>query len=224
MEEQQDYSLKDRLMILIIPTIVFLSFKILTATWTVTIIGQEKVDKIWADGKRVCYAAWHGRFLPVIYTHRKQNVSLMISWHRDGELLARVVHKLGFTTVRGSTSVGGPRALVGMVKAAKEVDLGLTPDGPKGPNRIVQPGVTYISQRAEIPIVPLGISANSFWRFKSWDGFTIPKPFSKVLMLLGEPMWVKQESSGNGLEKANLELQKNLNHWTEKADNYFIRK
>jgi len=223
MEASQNFNLKDRLLICIVCIIAFIAFKLLATSWRITLVGQEKVDKIWLGGKRVCYAIWHGRFLPFIHTHRKQKVSLLISWHRDGEYLARVVRKLGFTTVRGSSTRGGLRAVAGMIKASKDYDLGLTPDGPKGPSRIVQPGVIYISQRAKIPIVPLGISANSFWRLKSWDGFTIPKPFSKIVMLVGEPIWVKQEFSDNCLERTSSELQNNLNHCTEEADNYFIR-
>jgi lysophospholipid acyltransferase (LPLAT)-like uncharacterized protein len=221
METQQDYSLKDKLFIWIIPPIAFIAFKLIARTWNIRIIGQDNVDKIWSAGKRVCYAGWHGRFLPFLHTHCKEDVRLLISLHRDGELLARVVRKLGFTTIRGSSTRGGRRAIAEMCKVINCYDIALTPDGPVGPYREVQPGITYISQRAEVPIVPVGISANSFWRSKSWDGFTVPKPFSKIVMLIGEPMWVKKESSGNGLEEANLELQINLNQWTEIADNYF---
>jgi lysophospholipid acyltransferase (LPLAT)-like uncharacterized protein len=223
MEAQQDYSLKDKLFIWTIPPIAFISFKLIARTWNISIVGQDNVEKIWSAGKRVCYAGWHGRFIPFLHTHCKQEVRLLISLHRDGELLARVVKKLGFSTIRGSSSVGGRRAMVEMYKVIKNYDIALTPDGPVGPYREVQPGITYLSKRAEVPIVPVGISANSFWRIKSWDGFTIPKPFSKIVMLMGEPMWVKPNSSGNWLEVANLELQKILNQCTHQADSYFIR-
>jgi lysophospholipid acyltransferase (LPLAT)-like uncharacterized protein len=108
-----------------------------------------------------------------------------------------------------------------MVKASEQSDVALTPDGPKGPNRKVQPGMTYISQRGEVPIVPLGISAESYWRLKSWDGFTIPKPFSRVIILTGDPIAVSKELPEENLAMMNQLLEDSLNKWTDRADSYF---
>ncbi|MCI0531335.1 MAG: lysophospholipid acyltransferase family protein [candidate division Zixibacteria bacterium] len=221
MESRQNFSFKDRILISVISSLGFVLLLLLAKSWRIKLEGQEKVDRTHISGKRVCYALWHGRFLPFIYTHRRQGVRVLISWHRDGEYLTRIVRRLGFSPVRGSSTKGGARAVAEMVRASERSDVALTPDGPKGPNRKVQPGMTYISQKGDVPIVPLGISAESYWRLKSWDRFTIPKPFSRVIVLTGDPIAVSKELPGENLDKMNQMLEESLNQWTDRADSYF---
>ena len=184
--------------------------------------GEENLDRIRKEKKSVIYAFWHGRMLIFTYSHRKRKIHVLISQHRDGEYIARIIHKLGFVSVRGSSTRGGSKALFEMCeKATSGFDVGVTPDGPKGPGFKVHPGIIYVAQRSGMPIVPITNSAENRWNLSSWDRFLIPKPFSKTVIMLGEPTFVSPESTPEELEEKRKELEKRMLELTEKADTYF---
>jgi lysophospholipid acyltransferase (LPLAT)-like uncharacterized protein len=127
------------------------------------------------------FTLWHGQMLPLLWTHRGQGVSVLISEHRDGEIIARAATALGFRTIRGSTFRGPDRALAGLVRELRAGhDVAVTPDGPRGPAGQFAPGALIAAQRANAPIVSVGAAATRVWKLKSWDGFIIPKPFARV--------------------------------------------
>lgn len=200
------------------PILIFLLGKTLRIKW----IGEENLNPIREDKGRVLYAFWHGRMLILSYSHRWQKIHVLISQHRDGELIACIIERLGFATIRGSTTRGGAKAIFEMAKKGVDgYDVAITPDGPKGPRFRVQPGTIYIAQRSGLPIIPVTNSAKSRWTLSSWDGFLIPKPFSKAVIMIGEPIYVSPESTPQELEEKKEELEKKLVELTQKADGYF---
>ena len=221
MEGQPKFSLGVRILFWLISWVGSASILLLGKTWRIKIIGQEKVDKIRSQGKKVCYAFWHGRLLVLTYTHRRQGIRILISQHRDGEFISRIVEKMGYFPARGSSTRGGFKAVLDMVKNSQGYDLGIAPDGPKGPRHQVQPGGAYISSRTGLPLVPISNSAQSAWFLKSWDRFMIPKPFSQVVVIIADPIWISQEADGEELQKKSLELERTLVELTIQADNYF---
>jgi len=197
---------------------IFLLGKTLRIKW----IGEENLNSIRKNRGQVIYAFWHGRMLILSYSHRWQKIHVLISQHRDGELIARIIQRLGFVSVRGSTTRGGTKAIFEMAnKGASGYDVAITPDGPKGPKFKVQLGTIYIAQRSGMPIIPITNSAKSRWILSSWDGFLIPKPFSKAVIMIDEPIYVPFESTPQELEEKREELEKKLLELTQKADNYF---
>jgi len=200
------------------PIFIFLLGKTLRIKW----IGEENLSPIRKNRGQVIYAFWHGRMLILSYSHRWQKIHVLISQHRDGELIARIIQRLGFVSIRGSTTRGGTKAIFEMAnRGASGCDVAITPDGPKGPKFKVQLGTIYIAQRSGMPIVPITNSAKSRWTLSSWDGFLIPKPFSKAVIMIGEPIYVPFESTPQELEEKREELEKKLLELTQKADNYF---
>jgi lysophospholipid acyltransferase (LPLAT)-like uncharacterized protein len=200
------------------PIFVFLLGK----TLRIKRIGEENLNPIRKNQGQVIYAFWHGRMLILSYSYRWQKIHVLISQHRDGELIARIIQRLGFVSVRGSTTRGGTKAIFEMAnKGASGYDVAITPDGPKGPKFKVQLGTVYIAQRSGVPIVPITSSAKSRWTLPSWDGFLIPKPFSKTVIIIGEPIHVSLESTPQELEETREEVEKKLLELTQKADNYF---
>ncbi|MCK4428142.1 MAG: lysophospholipid acyltransferase family protein [candidate division Zixibacteria bacterium] len=200
------------------PIFIFLLGKTLRMKW----IGEGNLDPIRKNQGQVIYACWHGRMLILFYSHRWQRIHVLISQHRDGELIARIIKRLGFVSVRGSTTRGGTKALFEMAtKGASGYDVGITPDGPRGPKFKVQPGAIYIAQRSGMPLIPITNSAKSRWTLSSWDGFLIPKPFSKAVIIIGEPIYVPLKSTPQELEEKREELEKRLVELTQKADSYF---
>lgn len=213
---------KDNLLLFFIsligPIFIFLLGKTLRIKW----IGEKNLDPIRKNQGQVIYAFWHGRMLILSYSHRWQKIHVLISQHRDGELIARIIERLGFVSVRGSTTRGGTKAIFEMAeKGASGYDVAITPDGPRGPRFKVQPGAIYIAQRSGMSIIPITNSAKRRWTLSSWDGFLIPKPFSKAVIIIGEPIYVPLESTPQELEEKREELEKGLVDLTQKADNYF---
>ena len=130
-------------------------------------------------------ACWHGELLmiPYAYTHYKKNpkVKLLISEHFDGNLIAQTLSFFKFETIRGSSTRGGAKALIESIKELKNgYDLGITPDGPKGPRHEVSDGIIVMAQKTGAKIVLVEIKATRYWQLKSWDKFVIPKPFGTL--------------------------------------------
>ena len=176
----------------------------LALTWRVRFINDRIVQELRESKTPFIYVLWHGELLPLLWTHRNRKVAVMISEHRDGELVARVARSLGFRLVRGSTSRGAARALL---NASRELetgfDLAVTVDGPRGPAHTVAPGALVISQRTNAPMVPVSASASRSWRLNSWDRFMIPKPFARITIAYGNPAKVLASTPRGAAEEGN---------------------
>ena len=137
------------------------------------------------DDENFIMACWHGELLmvPYAYTHYKQKpkVKLVISEHFDGNIIAKTLNKFGFETIRGSSTRGGAKALIESIRALKDgYDLGITPDGPKGPRHEIHDGIVVMAQKAKKKIVLVEIKPTKYWQLSSWDKFIIPKPFGEI--------------------------------------------
>ena len=143
---------------------------------------------------------WHENLLLPAYQFARPDILVLISQHADGQLIAEICQALGFSVARGSTTRGGAEALRQMLRAAGKSHLAITPDGPRGPRRQVQPGVIYLAARTGIPIVPMGIGYDRPWRMKSWDRFAVPRPWSKARCILGQQVMVPDNANREQLE------------------------
>jgi lysophospholipid acyltransferase (LPLAT)-like uncharacterized protein len=196
-------------------------FASLFATCRWETAGEENYLPYWNAGKAVVFNLWHGRLLPCTFRHRGHGVATLISQHRDGEYIARIVERWGFHVVRGSSSRGGTEALRGLMRAARQgKSLAITPDGPRGPREKMKPGPLIIAQRLGIPIIPVLGSASRAWYFGGWDRFLVPKPFSTVRVLYEKPMWVPPEADEAGLEAFGLELEAKMAEVKARVDDF----
>lgn len=172
-----------------------LLLRVLALTWRVRVVNRSFVTAEHARGRSVIFVLWHGQLLPLIWAHRHQEISIIVSEHGDGEIISRVAAGLGLRAVRGSTSRGAARALLA---ACREVESGwnlaVTPDGPRGPEFSVAPGAMVIAQRTGAPMVPVAAVVSRAWRLRSWDRFVIPKPFARVTVAYSEPIRVAAET------------------------------
>lgn len=176
----------------VIPALVSPLVSVLAATWRWSFDGQQHLDALHHAKQPYVLAVWHGRILPGLGWLRHRNLVALASENFDGEWIARVLERFGFTMVRGSTSRGGVRALVRLAAVMRQGrSTVITVDGPRGPARKAQPGAVWLAQRAQAPIVPFHIEASSAWTLGSWDGGQIPKPFARVHVAIGAPLWVK---------------------------------
>lgn len=161
--------------------------RLLGATWRVRVYGREWLVAR-SDGiAPVVYTLWHGQMLPLLWAH-KARTGVIISEHKDGEIIARIIAMFGLFGVRGSSSRGGTRALLEAAQVVRRgVDMAFTPDGPRGPRHSFAPGALILAHRAEVPIVTITGHVDRKWQLGSWDGFEIPKPFARITVLYGEP-------------------------------------
>ena len=176
---------------------------LLTRTWRIRTRNAEGWQRLRAEKKPWIFALWHSSLLPASFQHRKQNIAVLVSQHRDGEIIARVLAAWGNSTVRGSTTRGGARALLAMIgELERGIVVAVTPDGPRGPATKFQSGALVAAQRANVPVVPLLIHADRAWRLKSWDRFMIPKFFARVTIAYGDPAFVGGSSPRDAAAEA----------------------
>jgi lysophospholipid acyltransferase (LPLAT)-like uncharacterized protein len=199
----------------IAPPLIRLYFGTLRIRW----LGVEPCDPPLALRTPLIYAFWHQRLLLFAYTHRFQGVTIIVSRHRDGDLIARTVERLGFQTVRGSSTRGGGAALFQLCQR-KGVDLGVTPDGPRGPRHALKPGIVHLAAVTGYPILPSTCSYARFRQFGSWDGFMLPRPFTRALVRAGEPFRL-DASPSDVLEPYRARLEKILRDLTNDTDRDF---
>ena len=158
--------------------------------------GVENFDQFWRQGKPVIFTLWHGRLLPCTHYHRQGGIVTLVSQHRDGEYITRVIRRWGFTAVRGSTTRGGLEALRELIQHVRAGrSLAITPDGPKGPREKMKPGPVLIAQRTGAPIIPVVSGASRASYFGGWDRFMIPHPFARLRISYGEPVFVPRRAS-----------------------------
>ena len=162
--------------------------------------------------QKYIFAFWHEHilYLAARYGHHK-NAAILISSHADGEIIAQVVRWIGIKAVRGSTSKSGVVALLSMMKAAQQLHLAITPDGPRGPRRVAQLGTVFLASRTGYPIVPIGVHYHRAWYAPSWDRFGVPWLFSRAAGIAGEPLVVPPHLSKEELEPYARELERRLN-------------
>ncbi len=167
----------------------------LAATWRYRILNGEAIESLRATRTPFVFTLWHGQMLPLLWHHRNQGIAVLVSEHKDGEVIARLLTLMGYSLVRGSTSRGAGRALLGLVRTLREgTDIGVTPDGPRGPRHKFAPGAAIAAYRAQAPILPIVAHVDRYWKLRTWDGFIIPKPFARVTIAYGDPTWVTASS------------------------------
>lgn len=179
------------------------ALRALAATWRLRERNGDVVRRLRAEHQPIIFAFWHGRMLALLWKHRNEGASVLISEHKDGELVARAALALGYRTVRGSTFRGAERALLGMIRVVEAGgDVAFTPDGPRGPAESFAPGALIVAQRTGAPIVLVASGARRAWRLRSWDGFRIPKPFARVTIAYADPIYITTPSARAASEEA----------------------
>ena len=180
--------------------------------------GLEHFDAIAASGRQPIMAFWHGRILPATYFFRRRGIVVITSENFDGEWIAGIIERFGYETARGSTSRGARKALLQLtrdVTAGKPV--GFTLDGPRGPAGVAQPGAVWLAKATGNPVLPFHLEARRHWTLNSWDRTQIPKPFSTVSIVIGEPFYVSRDADDEKIEAARRLLDERLKELELKA-------
>ena len=157
-------------------------------------VGEAEVEAVRRTEGPLLVAFWHNRLLGPVIPYQNQQVGVAISQSDDGELISRVVAAFGFVPIRGSSSRGGSQLLRTMLRhLAAGHDVVFTPDGPRGPRYVVQPGIAHLACRTGRPVVPVGVGMSRKVVFSSWDRFQLPLPFGRIRIHFGEVLWFTRD-------------------------------
>jgi lysophospholipid acyltransferase (LPLAT)-like uncharacterized protein len=208
--------LKDKLLVAIVPWLGAKLIRFIALTQGSVILGEAAVEECRQRGKHVILCAWHDQLLMMVTIYKGPGAKILISRSRDGELIARTVSYFGQGAVRGSSSRGGREAFREMLKFAElDVDLAVTPDGPKGPRRQIKDGVLQMARISGRPVVPLAYVCSRGHRFRSWDRFLLPSPFARGVYCYGSPQFFSRDQP---LEECRLRLQQAMEENQRRAE------
>jgi lysophospholipid acyltransferase (LPLAT)-like uncharacterized protein len=183
--------------------------RLLASSWRMGTEHEERWRRVHDQKRPHVFLLWHEVLLPLLWHHRRQDIAIVVSQNRDGQYLADFALELGYRAVRGSSSRGAAGALLAAVRELRAGGaVAFTPDGPRGPRRVLKPGVVAAAQRGGGVIVPVHARVDRGWRLDSWDRFLIPKPAARVTVVYGRPFEVEPGESGlaNGLTEAGVRL------------------
>ncbi|MBU0533527.1 MAG: lysophospholipid acyltransferase family protein [Candidatus Omnitrophica bacterium] len=203
-----------------LPPIIWLLMYLIGKTTKFTVIGEENYKKTKGP---VIFTFWHNRIFLSVYYYRyilnKKNICVLLSPSKDGELLAKVINKLGFASARGSSKHYSKNTFTTMLAAFKKgFDAAIVPDGPQGPKYKAKLGVIRIAQKAGIPLIPVAYNVSRKKILSTWDSFLLPLPFSRAVLIYDKPLMI---SSDINEENAKTLLEKRLTKITKEADEYF---
>jgi len=202
------YSFKDRLTIYVADFSFYVLIKFICSTIRWQTRGGEHLESIFADGHRAIFTFWHECIFTGTWTFRNRGIVVMSSQSRDAEYVGRLIKRFGYGTARGSHTRGGSRAMAELSACLEHgLDVAFTIDGPRGPALIAKPGAVTLARHSGQAILPFHVTTRRMIRIKSWDRLQLPLPFTRGLVLIGEPIYVPRNASAEQVREKQEQLQ-----------------
>jgi lysophospholipid acyltransferase (LPLAT)-like uncharacterized protein len=180
-------------------------------------VEEPESDPYLTDRGNV-YLFWHETILFPLIAYCGPDFSILVSRHRDGELITQIMRMFQGKTVRGSTSRGAAASMLEMIRNRPSKHLGITPDGPRGPRRVVQSGAVYLASRTGMPLVPSGFAFDGCWRAGSWDKMALPRPFRRAVCVVGRAVSVPGDLDRDGIESYRRTVQQEMDRVQMRAE------
>jgi lysophospholipid acyltransferase (LPLAT)-like uncharacterized protein len=206
------------------PYLIIFCARLLTRSYRVRVEGQSGFERL-VNGKFTllpCF--WHNQIVCCAWflisaIPRGLNLGFLVSPSKDGDIGARLFEFLGIPYIRGSSSAGGAHSLREIYLAVKREGLSIAtpPDGPLGPPRVFKQGWVNLSRLTGAPMLPIAYAADRFWRLKTWDSLMIPKPFARIVVAVGDPVYAGTELDDSGIERLQHKMEDELNNLSIKA-------
>ena len=217
-ESSEAFSWRDKLLIWTLTWLGYVAIKLIAPTlrYRVTVEDGGPLEGNLHPG---IYVFWHRCVFTATHHFRNRSIVVMTSRSLDGEYIARIIEKFGYGAARGSSSRGGVRALLAMhrdIEAGRTVAF--TIDGPRGPRYVAKPGPVLLARNTQVPIMPFHIAVEKSWVLDTWDGFVVPKPFSRALVRIGKLIHVPRDADSADLEGFHAEMQATLERIRDYAD------
>lgn len=215
MAELNDDTPKQRRKKILLAKVAVFLIRNVSRTLRLKVEGWDRYD---GKDSKLILCGWHGKSFIFANQFRKRGYWVIISQSNDGDIQDMVFRTLGYQSIRGSTGRGGIRAALQGVKALREGGvMAITPDGPRGPSKVVQGGVMLMAQKSGAGLVPVGIHARPAWFAKSWDSYMFPFPFAKAKMIFGEPIFVAENATEEEVEAARSKLETEIERFDQLA-------
>jgi lysophospholipid acyltransferase (LPLAT)-like uncharacterized protein len=170
----------------------------------------------------VLYIFWHEYIPAPFYLRPHCNIAMLLSRHRDAEWLSQAAELMGFDTIRGSTRRGGDAALRELFRRGRSMNLAITPDGPRGPRRTLASGCIFTASKLGLPLVAFGVGYDRPWRLGSWDRFAVPRPYSRVRIVVGPRIRVPADLDRDGIEQQRRQVEAVMNRLTDEAEEWAL--
>ncbi len=223
--ETRRFSLRQRILLWLISSASYLAISLIGPTLRYSISWEEPPsppDAIYE--KPVIYSFWHRAVFSATWLWRKAGIAVMVSRSFDGEYIARIIERLGFVAVRGSSSRSGASALLGLKSRLEQgLSVAFTIDGPRGPKYVAKPGPVLLSRASAVPMAAFYVALSDAWVLNTWDGLMIPKPFSKALARVGAKMRVPAEADEAQMAEYHRQLQAALERVTRFAEEHVAK-
>lgn len=218
---REAFTLRQRIMLRLITWAGYLVIRLIGPTLRYSVSYEEGGPDFWFPTPSV-FVFWHNAIIPSCWWYRGKDIAVMTSSSFDGEYIARIIEKFGFRAVRGSSTRGAVRALLGMhteVEAGRSVAF--TIDGPKGPIYVAKPGPVLLAKNVQRPIQAFYFAVERAWVLNSWDKLRIPKPFSRAHLRVARPIPVPEEIDSAEAQRLHAEMQAALERVREGAEGRF---
>ena len=207
-ESLDKYGRRDRILIRLADIVFFTAIAVIGRTIRWEVSGAEHLEAIKAAGKQPILCLWHDRIFGGTYFLRNRGIVVITSQSLDGEYIARFLKRFGFGTIRGSSSRGGVKALVEMIRHMRRgLPMAFTVDGPRGPRHEAKTGAIILAKKTGNPIVPFSVECSRFWTVNSWDRMQIPRPFTRARFMISEPIYVPARTDERLVEDKRASLQ-----------------
>ncbi len=186
------------------------------------VLNGDRWEEILSSGRPVLICCWHGRLLFPVFRWNREGTHALAGLHTDAEIISKIAEKLGWQMLRGSSSRGGVRAYKQLLQTLeKRGKVFITPDGPRGPERETKEGTVKSAERTDAILVPLSGQASKRWEIKNWDTFVVPKPFGRIVNVVGKPIDAMKVEGRNELI---TKLRQAMNKAEKDADAWIDRK
>ena len=210
-EPLDKYSFRDRILIRLADVVFFLAIRIIGSSIRWNTKGIEHLRAVESAGNVPIYCLWHNRIFAGTYFLRHRKIVVITSQSLDGEYIARFLKRLGFGTIRGSSTRGGVKALVEMIRSMRHgLAMAFTVDGPRGPRYSAKKGAVMLAKKTGNPMLPFTVELENFWTINSWDKLQIPKPFTGARFVYAQPIYVDPDADHVGVDEKLDELQRSL--------------
>ncbi len=222
-ELTRSFSLGDRLKLWLISCAGYLLIRLICPTLRYQFFREPGcVADVRGSGPPAIWCFWHRCVIPAAYQFREQKIAVMTSRSFDGEYIARIIQKLGFSAVRGSSSRGAVGALFGMRQQLEQGhSVAFTIDGPRGPRYVAKPGPVLLAKKTGIPVSCFYVAVERAWILNSWDMMIIPKPFSRAALYGSGPMHVPADATDEQMSALHQQLQETLERCRLGAEKVF---
>ena len=210
---------RDKILPALASRVAYAYIRLLRATMRLKYDNADVLERVREESGQYILCFWHARFVMMPYVYPHDRIAVLVSRHRDSQMLSRILARFGFAFAWGSSTVGGAQGLRDALRMIKDGhDLGITPDGPRGPRRRVKPGVVAMARLSGLPIVPVSFSAGPARRLGSWDRTLVPLPFARGLFVYGEAHRIPRDADEAEQEDHRLAIEAELDRLADLAD------